>query len=85
MKVNIEIDMTPEEARKVMGLPDLSKMQEKVVAELQKRITASLDLNDPQAMLKAWMPLGGLEQFQQFLWDSAKHAVAKKDAPKSAR
>jgi len=32
MKVTIEIDMTAEEARKAMGLPDVSRMHEKVVA-----------------------------------------------------
>ena len=34
--------MTPEEARKVMGLPDVGKLQEKVAAEMQKRVLAAL-------------------------------------------
>ncbi len=80
MKVNIEIDMTPEEARKVMGLPDVSSLQEAFVAKMQKRMMAALDGSDPQAFLKAWMPLGGFDQFQKFLWEGAKHATdPKKD------
>jgi Family of unknown function (DUF6489) len=83
VKVNIEIDMTAEEARKVMGLPDVSKLQEKFVAELQKRMMAAFDTSDPEAMMRAWMPMGGVEQFQKFLWDSAKRAASpKKDEPK---
>jgi len=77
MKINIEMDMTPEEARKLMGLPDVSKMQNELMAEMQKRATAALDTSDPEAMLKAWMPMGGagFEQFQRFLWDSAARAA----------
>jgi len=85
MKVTIEIDMTAEEARKAMGLPDVSRMHEKVVAEMQKRILAGLEGSDPQILLKAWGGQG-LEQFQKFLWDSARSVSgAGKDRPKSAR
>jgi hypothetical protein len=80
MKVNIELDMTPEEARKLMGLPDVTKLQDKMVAEMEKRMKTALDTSDPQAMLKAWMPMGGqgFEEFQRFLWDSAKKASGGK-------
>ena len=82
MKIHIDMDMTPEEARKLMGLPDLTKFQDEVMAELAKRTKAAIDTSDPEAMLKAWMPMGGagLEQFQRFLWDGAARAsgVAKK-------
>lgn len=91
MKVNIELDMTPEEARKLMGLPDVSALQESMVAEMERRMKAALDTSDPEAMLKAWMPMAapGFEQFQRFLWDSAKRAVggetAKKPSAKPSR
>lgn len=77
MKIHIDMDMTPDEARKLMGLPDLSRMQEAIMAEMQKRMKAALDTSDPEAMLKAWMPMGGqgFEQFQRFLWDSASRAA----------
>ena len=83
MKVNIEIDMTPEEARKVMGLPDVSKLQEKIVAEMQKRALAALDANDPQGLLKAWMP-GGFEPFQK-LWEAAGQRARSGNQGKSSR
>jgi hypothetical protein len=81
MKMHVEVDLTPEEARKLMGLPDVSALQEKMLAEMERRMKAALDTSDPEAMLKAWMPpgaqLGGqaFEQFQRFLWDSARAAT----------
>jgi hypothetical protein len=84
MKMNIEIDMTPDEARRFMGLPDVSKAQERLVADIEKRMKAAIDINDPEAMMRAWMPLGGqgFEQFQRFMFDAAKRAAggsARKD------
>lgn len=77
MKVNIQVDMTPEEARKMMGLPDVSGLQKKMLEEMEKRMKAALDTSDPEAMIRAWMPgIQGLEQFQRFLWDSARNAVS---------
>ena len=86
MKIHVDMEMTPEEARKLMGLPDVTRMQEAMLAEMQKRMKAALDTSDPEAMLKAWMPMGGqgFEQFQRFLWDGAARAAggAKKDPAK---
>ena len=88
MKMNIEIDMTPDEARRFLGLPDVSKAQDKMMAEIEKRMKAAIDVNDPEAMLRAWMPLGGqgFEQFQRFMFDSARRAASgstRNDADKS--
>ena len=88
MKMHIEIDMTPEEARKFLGLPDVTKIQEKMLTELEKRMRAAIDVNDPEAMMRAWLPLGGqgLEQFQRFIFDSARRAAGgtvRKDTDKS--
>ena len=88
MKLNIEIDMTPDEARRFLGLPDVSKAQDKMMAEIEKRMKAAIDVNDPEAMLRAWMPLGGqgFEQFQRFMFDSARRAAGgatRKEAVKS--
>jgi hypothetical protein len=86
MKVNIEMEMTPEEARAFMGLPDVAPMQKKVLEEMQQRMRAAFDAGDPEGMMKAWMPLAygtgaGAEAFQKFqkmLWDGAA-AMSKKD------
>jgi hypothetical protein len=84
MKVHVELDMTPEEARRFMGLPDVAPLQQKMMEEMQGRMKAAFDTGDPDAMMRAWMPLGGakaFEQFQKFLWDSASMVAGKKDKP----
>ena len=86
MKVNIEMDMTPEEARTFMGLPDVQPMQKKMLEEMQARMKAAFDANDPEGMMRAWMPVsygmgGGADAWQKFqkaMWDSAA-AMLKKD------
>jgi hypothetical protein len=81
MKVHIEMDMTPEEARAFMGLPDVQPMQQKMMDEMQARMKAAFDANDPEGMVRAWLPLGGADTFQKFqkaMWDSAT-AMLKKD------
>jgi hypothetical protein len=81
MKMNITIDMTPEEARAFMGLPEVAPMQQKMMDEMQGRMKAAFDANDPEGMMRAWMPLGGAEAFQKFqklMWDSAS-MMARKD------
>jgi len=86
MKVNIEIDMTPDEARKMMGLPDISGLQKRMLDEMEQRMKVAVDTSDPEAMLKAWLPLAapGFEQFQKFLWDSARLATGAGEAPKKS-
>ena len=85
MKVHIEMDMTPEEARAFMGLPDVRPMQQKMLEEMQSRMKAAFDANDPEGMVRAWMPFSGMgggadafQKFQKAMWDSAA-AMLKKD------
>jgi hypothetical protein len=70
MKVNINIDCTPEEARTFIGLPDLRPMQESMMAEVQKRMEQTVRSMDPETMMKTWLPasLEGLEQMQKMFW-----------------
>jgi len=82
MKVNIEMDMTPEEARAFMGLPDVAPIQKRMLEDMQSRMKAAFDAGDPEGMRKAWMPLGGAEtftQFQKLMWDAARNAMGQKD------
>ena len=64
MKINVEIDCTPEEARQFLGLPDVKPMQDRLMADLQERMASSLKAMDPAEMLTTWLPsnLKGLEQ-----------------------
>ncbi|MFN9925327.1 MAG: DUF6489 family protein [Phenylobacterium sp.] len=69
MKMTIEVDCTPEEARRVMGLPDVSALNDHLVAEMSKRIDANINLLNPEDFLKNWMALGAgaQDQFRRFM------------------
>jgi Family of unknown function (DUF6489) len=86
MKVNIEIECSPAEARALMGLPDLEPLQAEVMAEIQRRTMQALASTDPQQLLKTWAPWGtqGLEAFQSFM-RAAAGASDKSEPPKPKR
>jgi hypothetical protein len=67
MKVKLDIECTPEEARAFFGLPDVKPLQEALLPEVEERLRATLKAMDPEAMLKSWLPttLKGFEQLQE--------------------
>ena len=71
MRVTINIDCTPEEARAFLGLPDVQPLQKALSAQLEERLKVGLSAMDPESLLKTWMPLGlqSLEPIQQFFWN----------------
>lgn len=64
MKVTVEVDCTPEEARHFLGLPDVAPMQQAIMEKLQQRMQSTIDASTPEALLKAWMPMAP-DQMQQ--------------------
>jgi len=70
MKITIEVDCTPAEARTFMGLPDVEPLQAEVMGEIQRRVMQALSMTDPQQLLKNWVPWTaqqGMETFQAFM------------------
>lgn len=57
MKVTMEVDCTPQEARQFLGLPDVQPLQAAVLAEMEKRMMAEMERFSPDAVLKNWMTL----------------------------
>jgi hypothetical protein len=69
MKMTIEVDCTPEEARRFLGLPDVSALNDHLVSEMGKRIDANIGLLSPEEFLKNWMAVGAgaQEQFRKMM------------------
>lgn len=69
MKVNVEIECSPEEARRFLGLPDVSKANEVYVESMTKAMQGVGSLEQLQEMAKQIAPMGqfGMQLFQQFL------------------
>ncbi|MGZ5956685.1 MAG: DUF6489 family protein [Caulobacteraceae bacterium] len=69
MKVTIEIDCTPQEARAFFGQPDVEGFNAWMVEQMKGRFEKNLDLLNPEEMMKGWMAVGGQAQdaFRRFM------------------
>jgi hypothetical protein len=54
MKVNIEIDCTPLEARQFFGLPDVGPLQTAVMDKMQQQVMANIEKISPEALIQSW-------------------------------
>ena len=79
MKVNVEVDCTPEEARRFLGLPDVSKANEAYVDAALKAMQGVGSLDQLQQISKQIAPMGeiGMKLFQQFIDGSGMRGATK--------
>jgi uncharacterized protein DUF6489 len=70
MKVNIDIDCTPEEARAFLGLPDVAPMQKVLMKDVQDRLAKAMSAMDIETLMRVWLPasIEGFEQIQKAFW-----------------
>jgi hypothetical protein len=73
MKVTVEFDCSPAEARAFLGLPDVTPLNEHLVAEMTKRMDSNIAMLQPEEMLKAWTGFGlnAQEQFRALMTAAA--------------
>ena len=77
MKMTIEIDCTPIEARSFLGLPDVSLLNDHLVQEMKSRMDANMTMLQPDELMKNWMAFGGqaTEQFRKLMTAAASSAA----------
>ena len=80
MKMTIDVECTPAEARQFVGLPDLQPMQASVLAEIEKRTIAEIDKFSAENMMKMWFsaPPPTAELFQQMFGNFLPQSVQSK-------
>jgi hypothetical protein len=69
MKVTVDIDCTPAEARAFLGLPDVTPLNEALVAEMQERMKANVAAMQPDELMKTWTSFGlqAQDQFRRMM------------------
>ena len=74
MKITIDVDCTPDEARRFLGLPDVAPMQQAMMDEIQRRMMDNLKAMEPEQLIKTWLPIGlqSWEQMQKAFWRQAQ-------------
>ncbi len=75
MKVTVNVECTPEEARAFLGLPDVQPLNDYMMAQMKARMEQNIQQMQPEEMLKSWSSLGVTAQDQFFkLMQSAAQA-----------
>jgi hypothetical protein len=79
MKVNIEIDCTPLEARQFFGLPDVAPMQTAVMDKLQQQVLSNIEKISPESLIQSWFTFDPklAERFQDMFVAMAGLAVPR--------
>ncbi len=69
MKVTVDVDCTPEEARRFLGLPDLTSVHEAYLEKMRKAVSEGPSPEAFADMMKAWGPMSeaGMTMWRQML------------------
>jgi hypothetical protein len=68
MKVSVDVDATPEELRRFFGLPDLSPLNDEMVATLRERMQEGAEGYDPFSLMASGAP--GMDTLQKLFWNA---------------
>lgn len=83
MKVTIEVDCTPEEARSFMGLPDVSQANSAYVDAMARAMKGASSPDQLREYAEKLAPMGqmGLKLFQSFVEGSMRSGMAGSASP----
>lgn len=76
MKITINVDCTPEEARRFMGLPDLEPLHQVYLEKMQKAMDEMGTTEGVMNMMRSWGPMS--EQMMSG-WSNLMGAMGKSD------
>ena len=82
MKVTINVDCTPEEARAFLGLPDVKPLQAAMMKGVEDRLQSGMKAMDPESLMRLWMPGGdmkGFDELQKSFWSQMMGKAAEKE------
>ena len=78
MKINVEIECSPEEARRFMGLPDVEKANAVYVDQIAAAMKGAANTEQLEQFARQIAPMGqmGLKLFQNMFEGAMKHGSA---------
>jgi len=82
MKISFDIECEPEEVRRLMGLPDVSPMNEALVDRLKTRVEKGFSPEDLDGLVRSMITGAGagVSELQKMLWAGMKSATSRKDS-----
>ena len=76
MKIRVEFELTPQEFRESLGLPNISALQDEALAMLKDRITSDVENIDVVHIIESWFSQGiAVSRKVQDLFASAAASV----------
>ena len=68
MKITMNVDCTPEEARAFFGLPDVQPLQEEMLKLMRAKMLESAKIMEPERLMQMWAPMmnQGASQMNEF-------------------
>lgn len=81
MKITIDIDCTPEEAREFMGLPDMEKAQKMFMEAMQSQMKLNMQDASSEDIVNMWTEIGqkNMQAFQKMMSDAMSKKAGTKD------
>lgn len=69
MKVTVNVECDPTEARAFLGLPNVEPLNDHLVAEMKKRMDANMSAMQPDELMKSWTSFGlqAQDQFRKLM------------------
>lgn len=69
MNISMNIDCTPEEARRLMGLPDMAPIHDLYLDKFKEALTSGLTPETFEQMVRTWAPMGevGMTAWRQLI------------------
>jgi hypothetical protein len=69
MKITMDIECSPEEARRLMGLPDMGPIHDIYLDKLKDTMSEGLTPETMDRMIRTWTPMGevGMNAWRQMI------------------
>lgn len=62
MKINVEFDLTPDEFRRSLGLPDVEAFQQDLLQRIQQQVESGVEGYDPMTLMQPFLQQSGMGQ-----------------------
>ena len=57
MKVTVEVDCTPLEARQFLGFPNVEPLQTAMMGKIEQRMNEEIERFSPEALMRSWFSI----------------------------
>lgn len=77
MKVTVNVDCTPEEARAFLGLPNVEPLNDMLVQQMKSRLEQNIQQMQPEEIMKTWSSFGvqAQDQFMKLMQTATKASM----------